>query len=108
MLDLHDQDAGEIRPRPLLVKLVSLFLLDLVIARDMEPLTIVRLQVRIRRLRAKVGKVAYEMIVKNCKRIMRLGVLVKSLRYQDDGAQKHRPAPELCQQLALDPDVANV
>ncbi len=81
MLHLHNQNPRKVRPGPLLVELVRLFLLDPVVPRDMKSLTIVGLQIRIGRLSAKVRKITHEMIVKNCQRIMRFLVLVKSLRH---------------------------
>ena len=48
------------------------------------------------------------MVVKDGDGKVGIGVLVETLRHQDDRGEIHRRAPELCQQPALDTDVANV
>ncbi len=63
MLQLDDEIAREIRRDPLLIELVSLFLLNTVVARDAETLAIVRLQVGIGRLGSKVVEVRNKVVV---------------------------------------------
>ena len=108
MLDLHDQEARKPGRDPLLIELVRLFLLDAVVARDVKALAVVGLEIRIGRLGAEAVEVRMEMIVEEQQRIVRLGMLIESLRHQHSRRQVHRPAPELGQQLALDLDVPDV
>ena len=108
MLDLDHQDAGKARADPLLVLVVRLLLLDAVVTRQVEALRVVRLEVGIGWGGAKVVHAVHKVVVKDGDGEVGVGVFVETLRHQDDGGEIHRCAPEPGQQLALDPDVANV
>ncbi len=63
VVDLGDQDAREVRARPLLVELVGLLLLDAVVSRQVEALAVVGREVRVRRLRPEAAEVRVEVIL---------------------------------------------
>ena len=108
MLDLGYQDAGEARADPLLVFVVGLLLLNPVVAGQVEALRVIGLKVRVGRRGAEVVYPVDEVVMKDGEREVGVGMLVKALRHQDDGGEIHRRAPELCQHLTLDADVADV
>ncbi len=108
VIDLRDEQTREFRCDPLLVKLVLLFLLDAVVAGDVEAFAEVGLQIRIGRLGAEAFEVVIEVIFKNCEREVRAGMLVEAFGDEDVGAEKHWAAPEFCEELALDAHVADV
>ena len=72
MLQLHDQHARRSRRDPRLVVLVGFLLLDPVVARQVKPLGVIRLQVGIRRSLAEIVEAGYKMIVENDQGIARL------------------------------------
>ena len=108
VLDLDHDDAREAGSRPLLVELVRVLLLDDVVAGEVEAGGEVGLQCRVRRLGTEAGERVRKVPVIDEQRIARLGMRVPALGQQHVGADVHRPAPELRQQLALDALVADV
>ena len=80
VLELHDQHAREVRAGPLLVELVRLFLLDAVVAGDVEALAVVGLEIGIGRLGAEVVEVGDEVIVKDDQRVVGSGDARRILR----------------------------
>ena len=82
MLNLDHENPRKLRRDPLLILLVRLFLLDVVVTREMESLRIVRLQFRIGRCGAEVINAADEVVVKDHQRETRLRMFVKTFRYQ--------------------------
>ena len=88
--------------------LVSLLLLDAVVASKVEAFRVVGLEVRIGRGGAKVVHAIHEVVVKDGNGEVRIGVFVKALRHQDDCGEVHRRAPEPGQQITLYADVADV
>ena len=94
MIDLRDEQAGEFWGDPLLVKLVLLFLLDAVVAGDVEALAEVGLEIGIGRLGAEAFEVVIEVVFEDGEREARLGMLVEAFGDEDVGAEKHRTAPE--------------
>ena len=105
VLDLDDQEAREVVGDPALVEVVRFFLLDPVVAAEVEALGVVGLEVRVRRLGAKASEVRGEVPVEDAQGVARLGVFVEALGQEHVGAEEHRPPPELAQQIALDADV---
>ena len=57
VVDLRDQDAREVWRDPLLVELVRFFLLDAVVAGDVEAVTVVGLEIRVGGLGAEAIEV---------------------------------------------------
>ena len=108
MLNLDDEHAREVRRCPLLIELVGLFLLNAVVAGKVKALAVVGLEVGIGRRGAEAVEVVDEVIVKNDEREMRVGVFVEALGNENDGTDEHGAAPELCQHVALNADVADV
>ena len=64
---------GKFGTAPLFVKFVRFLLLNPVVARDMEAVAVISLQVRIGRLRAKPFEIGREMSFKYRQRIVRFG-----------------------------------
>jgi hypothetical protein len=60
MLDFHDEEARKSRGGPLLIKLVGLFLLNAVVAGDVEALAVVGFEICIRRLGSKPFEILRE------------------------------------------------
>ena len=108
VLDLDDDRAREVRPGPVLVELVCILLLGAVVARPVEPRREIRFEVRIRRHLPPVPHVGGEVPVRDEERVARVGVRVPPLGQQHMRAELHRPAPELREQLALNPLVPDV
>ena len=109
VLDLDDEEAREARARPVLVELVRLLLLDAVVAVELEALASTRASGSgSGGVSRKPSKVVREVAVEDRQRVARLGMLVEALGQQHVRAEVHRPAPELRQPLALDPDVLDV
>ena len=108
VLQLDDEDARKTWRNPLLIELISLLLLDTVVACEMEALTVVRLQVRIRRSGAKTIEAVDKMVVENQQREVGIRMVVKALRHQNDSTQKHGPAPELRQYIALNTNMPDI
>src|SRR5581483_9702750 len=108
VLYLNDKKTGEMRCSPLLVKFVRLLLLDAVITRNVEALTIVGLQIRIGRLGSKSIKISREMAVINRQRKACFGVLIEAFRNENIRAEIHGPAPEFGQQLRPNSNVSDV
>src|ERR1017187_848146 len=108
VLDLDDEHARESGRCPLLIKLVGFLLLDPVIAGKMESFAIVGLQVRVGWRGAEVAEIGYEMIVKDNQRKMRIGMLIESFGHKHNRTDEHGPPPELCQHLALNPDMPDI
>ena len=108
MIDLRDEQARKFWCDPLLVKLVFLFLLDAVVAGDVEALAEVGLEIWIGRLGAEAFEVVIEVIFENGEREVRVGMLVETFGDEDVGAEKHRAAPEFSEERALDAHVADV
>src|SRR5581483_2720748 len=98
MVDLHDQHARKFWADPLLVKLIRLFLLNAVIAGAMKTLAVVRLQVRIGRLCAKVVETVKKMGGEYDEREVRLRMLVKTFRQEHDRRQVHGASAQCRQQ----------
>jgi hypothetical protein len=99
VLDLEHEEARKAGAGPGLVELVRLLLLDPVVAVQAEALAVVWLQVGIRRHLAEALERVREVAVVHDQRIARLRMLVEAVRQQHDGAELHRPAPELREQL---------
>ena len=108
MIDVRDQDARKAGRDPLLIELVSLLLLNAVVAGDVEALAVVRLQVGIGRLGAKAGEVGVEVIFIDDDRKMNVGMRIKSLGHQHVGAEVHGTSPEFGEQRALNLQVPDV
>ena len=70
VLQFHDQHAREILRGPLLVEPVRLFLLDAVVAVQMETFAVVGLEVRIRWRGAEAIEIRHEMIMEDDQRKM--------------------------------------
>ena len=95
MLNLDDDHSRNARAGPFLVESMGVLLLDSVISVQLEPLTIVRLQARIRRRFAKPTERAGKVAVVHDQGVARLRMLIETLGKQDASAQVHRSAPEL-------------
>ena len=108
VLELDDEDAGEVGRGPLLVLVVGLLLLDAVVAGEVEALGVVGLEVGVGRGRAEVGDIGDEVIVEYGVGVVGGRVLVKALRDEDDGGDEHGAAPEFGEERGLDADVADV
>ena len=108
VLDLDGKEAWEAGRDPLLVFLVSLLLLDEVVAREVEAVGVHGLGVGVGRRGAKVLKAGGEVAVEDHLRVVSAGVLVEALGHEDDGGDVCGTAPELGQRGALDAQVTNV
>ncbi len=108
VIDVRDQDARKAGRNPLLIELVSLFLLNAVVAGNVEALAVIGLQIGIGRLGAKAAEIGIEVVFADDERKMNVGMLVESLGYQHVGAEVHGPAPELGEQRALNLEVPDV
>ncbi len=108
VVDLHDQQSRLVRLNPVLVVLVALLLHDAVVALQVKPLGVIRLQIRIRRRLAEVEKLWLEVVLKHNQRIVRVRMLVEPLRHHHHRAQVNRRSPEIAQQLRLNPQVPDV
>ena len=108
VIDFRDEDAREFRRDPLLIELVGLFLLNAVVAGDVEAFAVVRLQIGIGRLGAKAAEVGIEVVFVDDDRKMNVGMRIESLGHQHVGAQEHGPSPELGEQRALNLEVPDV
>ena len=108
VIDLRDEDAREVWRDPLLVELVLFFLLDAIVAGDVEALAEVGLEIRVGRLGAEAFEVVIEVIFEDRQREMRVGMRVEAFGDEDVGAEIHGAAPEFCEELALDAHVADV
>ena len=93
---------------PLLIELVSLLLLNAVVAGNVEAFAVVRLQVGIGRLGAKAAEIGVEVVFVDDERKMNVGVRIKSLGHQHVGAEKHGTSPEFGEQRALNLEVTDV
>jgi hypothetical protein len=96
-----DQHAGKAAGGPILIQLVGI--IDAASSSSAPPSSAAF--ARRQRLFAKCVERRREVALRIHYRIMRVGMLVKSVGQENDRAQIHRPAPELTQQLALNPDV---
>src|SRR6185436_18801390 len=108
VVDVRDDNAGKARGNPLLIELVSLFLLNAVVSGYVEAFAVVRLQVGIGRFGAKAGEVGVKVIFVDDDRKMNVGMRIKSLRHQHVGAQVHGTSPEFGEQCALNLEVPDV
>ncbi len=108
MLDLDDQEAGCLGRDPPLVEVVRLLLLDQVVPFELEPAAVIGLKVGVGWFGAEAPEIGGVVSVKHHQGIARLGVLLESLRYQDVGSEVHRAAPELGEEITLDPDVFDI
>ena len=108
MVDLHDQHAGEVIRRPLLVEVISFLLLDAVIAWLVEALAIDTLQVFVRRAGAKAAKVCREVAVEDHQRILGLRVVIKAFGDKYVAANEHIRAPEFRQLFTAHLEVADI
>ena len=80
MLDFDDDHARVVRAGPLLVEPMGVILDDLVVARQMEPLVVVGLEVLVRRLLAETAERLGKMPVEDDKRVSRVGMTRQNLR----------------------------
>ena len=87
---------------------MGMLLHDPVVPMYVEPLTVVRLEVRIGRLAAESTERLGEMPVVDNEWVARFGMLVETFRQQDARPQVHRSSPELRKSLALDLDMFDV
>ena len=94
-MDLDDEHAGCIGCDPVLVKIVSMFLNDPVVAFDVEAGAVDRLEVWIGRLYPKAAEIAREVPLKNTPRLAGFRVVIETLRQEHVGAQVGGPAPKL-------------
>src|SRR5215475_11594645 len=108
MLDFDNDEAREVGADPVLIKLIGVFLLNFVIARDFKALDVIGLQVRIGGRFAESTKGVREMAVKHHQRVTSFWMLVETVWQQDAGAEVHRASPEFCQPLALNLYVLDV
>ena len=108
MLDFDDDHARVVRAGPFLVEPVSVILDDLVVAREMKALVVVRLEVLIRRLLAETAERLGKVPVEDDERVARVGMTLKTLGQEDVSAQMHGPSPEFSEELALDSLVLDV
>ena len=92
----------------MLIELVGLFLLNAVVACNVEALAVVRLQIGIGRLGAEAVEIGVEVVFDDDEREMNIGMLVEALGHQHVGAEIHGTSPEFGEQRALDFDVADV
>src|SRR5215472_365301 len=108
VLDLDYQKPRKIRRDPLLVRLVRLFLLDSVVAGNVEALVVVGLESGVGRRGPEAVEVYWKMAVKDGERVPRLGVRVEALRHEHVRAEIHRAPPKTSQQLRLNAHVADI
>ena len=108
VLNFDDEHAREAGADPLLVELVSLLLLDAVVAAEVEAFAVVGLEIGIGRLSAKIVEAVDKVVVKDDQREARVRMVVESFGHKHDGGEIHGPSPELRQQRALNLDVADV
>ena len=108
VLDLDDQVARVVGPRPVLVELVRMLFLDAVVALDVEALGVGGLEVRIRRRLPEAADRVGEVPVVDDERVARVRVGVEALGHEDVRAEVHRAAPELREPLREDPLVPDV
>src|SRR6266545_765884 len=101
MLNFDNDEAREVGADPVLVKLIGVFLLNFVIARDFKALDVIGLQVRVGRRFAESAECVREMAVKHHQRVTSFWMLVETVWQQDAGPEVHRASPEFCQLLAL-------
>src|SRR5262249_31786125 len=101
MLNFDNDESREVGADPVLVKLIGVFLLNFVIARDFEAFDVIGLQVRIGRRFAESAEGLREMAVKHHQRVTSFGMLVETVWQQDTGPKVHRTSPEFRQLLAL-------
>ena len=101
MLDFYDDHPGEVRPCPVFIKLVSLFLDNPVVAMNIEPGAVGGFQVGIRRCFPESAERVRKVSVVDHKRVSRSGMFIESFRQKHTGAEVHRTAPEFCQEFAL-------
>ncbi len=80
VIDLRDEEARKFRRNPLLIELVGFFLLNSVVAGNVEAFAVVGFQIRIGRSGAEAVEVVVEMIFENHQRKMRVGVGSRILR----------------------------
>src|SRR6185312_16814753 len=99
------QHARKARSYPLLIELVSFFLLDAVVACYVEALAVVRLQIGIGWLSAKAAEIAIEVIFADDQGKTNVGMRIETLRHQHIGTEIHGTSPELAEQRALYFDV---
>src|ERR1700722_209546 len=88
VLNFYDKHSRKSGRNPSLIEPVGFFL--------MKAVAEVRLKVGVGRSGAKVIEVGGKVIVKDHEWKTRIGVVVKTLGNENDGAEKHGPSPELC------------
>ena len=94
VLDLDDDHAREVRPRPFLVELVGVLLLDAVVAGEVKALAVLGLQVRVGRRLAKAVEVGGKVAVEDDERITRVRDACRTLRGKRTCAPRmHRRGP---------------
>ena len=108
VLDLHHQHPGEVVARPVLVELPGVFLLDPVVAVEVEPRRVLALQVGLRRLLPPAPEGVGEVAVVDGDRITRVGVVIETVRDEHPGPEFGGRAPELGEEVALDLHVLHV
>src|SRR5262245_54054705 len=102
MLDLHEEDSREAGGDPVLLGLPRKFLLDAVVAFELEALAVFRLEARVRRRFAKPVGRARKMTVSDHERIVRRGMGIVSPGQAHPRGEVHVAAPELREALAPD------
>src|SRR5688572_24678193 len=108
MLNLDQQNAREIRTRPVAVELVRVLLLNAVVAMQVEALVEIGSEIGIGRCCAPVAEVVWEMTVVDDQRITGIRMCVEAFRQQHMRTQIHVATPELAQSLTANLDVLYV
>ena len=108
VLDLDQEHSGKPGAGPVLVELVRQFLFDAVVARQLEALTEVGLQVGVRRCFSPAGQTRREVPVVDDQRVAGVGMVVVAPRQQHPRGQVHVTSPERREPLAANPHVLDV